>query len=364
MLFSPSKITREIRRIIQGKRKLIQSLNLLRYKLSKKAEILEYKPIYLTILPIYRCNLACKMCLTHSDELGEHPFRHRPFKDMDINMFKDIISRFRQAVAVGFMGNGEPLLLKDIFAMIDHASIQGKMYTSMITNGVLLDKFTDDILASRLDEICISINGHNRAEFSRMTGMKEECFDKILEASGKLIRERDSRKSKLKINASMIVDSTNILYLQDMVNFSAGLGFDTVSFYTILPLTEERAKRISLYDSKEIMETICNIRIPMTKTSITLPVPLDGRSKNNICNDFFTCINIDGEGNVGGCNRQRFNIHDCGKYSDPDVWNNEYFRKERKKFLDPNLPLDEPCRVCFANSAYMLKTMESSLKDE
>lgn len=341
--------------IFRGKRKFLQSFNLFKYRISSRKTRLNYKPIFLTILPIHRCNLYCSMCLTHSKELGDHPYRHKVFPDMTIDMFNDIIKRFPEAIAIGFVGNGEPLLNKDIFKMIESAE-SAKMRSTMISNGIILEQHMDRILDSGLDEICISLNTCSAEDYERLTSMKAEYFTKICTASRRLIEEKKKRQHHINIVASFILDKLNLNKMQDMVNIAFNMGFNEASFYNILPLTINRARRLSLYDDDETLKIMREVKVPSDNIKINLPVPLDGYINNNICEDFFMCINIDGNGNVGGCNRQRFNIHDKGKYLDNDVWNNSYFMNERDKFLRKDLPLDEPCMVCYANSTYIKKS--------
>lgn len=343
------KIANNLFLIVTGKRRFGQSWNLMRYNLSGKGIRLAYKPIYLTILPIYRCNLSCKMCLTHSRELPDTKYRHKPFPNMSLEMFKDIVDTFKNSVAVGFMGNGEPLLHKDIFAMILYAK-RNKMRTSLITNGLLLDRIVDEIVDSGLDEIAISINGHNADEFFRVTGVNRNCFDKIIENSSLLLRAKTQKKSNLRIGASIIIDRENIFKLQEMIDYSAGIGFDSLSFYTVLPLLKSVAEKVAPYKNVEIEDYLKNLSLPgKNKMLVRLPVLLARELKLRRCNDFFTCINVDGNGNVGGCNRQRFDLETNGKYYDDDVWNNRYFQEERAKFLLKDGPMEEPCEVCYAN---------------
>jgi MoaA/NifB/PqqE/SkfB family radical SAM enzyme len=344
--------------ILLGKRKFSQSINLLKYRLSSRKEVLNYKPIYLTIRPIYRCNFACSMCLTHSKEIEENKFKKLSYPDMPLDTFKDIIHKFPEALAVGFTGVGEPLLHKDIFQMIDYAKRYGKMNTTLISNGYILSDYIDKILDSDLDGICISVNGHNSKEFNRMTGMPEEYFEKIVRSSEKLINRRNEINSRLNIVSSFIIDRFNLNELQNMIYFAVDMKFDLAAFNNILPLTRERAKNLTLSDDKKTLNILKNLKIPKSKTKILLPTPLDSDQNHNICNDFFSCITIDGEGYTGGCNRQRLRTIGTGKYTDKNVWNNNYFRNERMRFINKDIPLEEPCLVCYANSSYVLNELE------
>jgi MoaA/NifB/PqqE/SkfB family radical SAM enzyme len=339
--------------IAKGRRSLAQSFNLFKYRMSARKTRLNYKPIMLSILSIHRCNLACRMCLTHSKELGEHRYRHKFFPDMTFDMFKDINSHFPEAIAVGFVGNGEPLLNKDIFRMIDHAE-NLKKRTFLISNGMVLHDYIDRILDSRLSEIDISINSDSADDYERLTAMPSKNFGIICSASRELIERKRSKSKDLLISGSFIIDRTNLSNIQQMIDLAQQIGFDMASFYNILPLTKERAKKISLYDDEETLGILRGIKLPQGEMKVNLPIPLDNNMEhNNICDDFFTSINIDGNGNVGGCNRQRFDVINNGKYYDPDVWNNPYFIREREKFLNLSYQLEEPCLVCFANSTYI-----------
>ena len=39
-----------------------------------------------------------------------------------------------------------------------------------------------------------------------------------------------------------------------------------------------------------------------------------------------------------------------GKFNEDDPWNNEHFRDLRKRFIDPDFPILEPCSWCYNNS--------------
>lgn len=63
--------------------------------------------------------------------------------------------------------HNEPLLDKRIFECIKYFKLKnGKKYTSLITNGELLDRFSqEEIIQSQLDRLMISLNSHSKEVF-------------------------------------------------------------------------------------------------------------------------------------------------------------------------------------------------------
>ena len=136
-------------KILSGKRTFGQALNYLKHRRHPQNRgTVNYHPIRLGIFTSYTCNLHCDMCLTHSTKVPETSYKYQGAREMDFPTFKDIVDRFCNALHASFIGNGEPLLCKDLFKMIRYAREKRKMATSMFTNGLVLNQFVDDILDS------------------------------------------------------------------------------------------------------------------------------------------------------------------------------------------------------------------------
>jgi len=97
---------------IQGKHTLGQMLNLVKYSVGKKEITVNWDPIIISTFITYKCNFNCDMCLTHSKKFS-NPFGQKPTRDMDFELFKQILNRYKNALTVNLIGNGEPLLHKD-----------------------------------------------------------------------------------------------------------------------------------------------------------------------------------------------------------------------------------------------------------
>ena len=334
---------------------LAQKVNYLKYLFSKKGEILRYDPVTISIVATTRCTLSCDMCPTHSSFTPrDYPHTQKNVKDIDFEMFEQIIERFKKATEVHIIGAGEPLLNKDFFRMADYAA-KRKMRVKTFSNGTTVEHNIDKMLNSRLAGITISINGHNQEEFRRMTGMDGKIYSKIYAATKKLVLEKKKRKSKIMVKLSFIIDSHNYKYIPDMINLSRGLGVDHAFFCNFLPFPSDnfRANERMLMARDEVVNELNAMfgGLPRRiRKKITLPKLLDEKTGKNNCDTHFSQIRFDGDGNVSSCSMMLLDMTGHGNYRDIGLWNNEFFRGMRKMFIEGGVAdIPGPCRVCPAN---------------
>ncbi len=338
---------------LKGKHTPGQMFNLFKYFTGRKKGIVSWEPIYISVFPTLRCNLSCDMCLTHSKKF-DNPFGQKPCKDMDFELYKQILTRYKNALAVNLIGNGEPLFHKDLFRMIAYASKVRKMYTYSGSNGIIVGEYIEEILNSSLRGFTVSVNGHNAAEFNRMTGMPVKFFDIIRDNTIKLVKRRNEKRSKIEILASIILDKENYRDLKDMVHFADSLGVDKVLFFQFLasPAPGFKPEERCLFDDDvDIVNTFAEIESLRKKTrvKISLPPLLSRTIDGKYCSVPFYNLTIDGDGNVGGCSCQILNLSGQKALDEEDTWNNAYFQEFRRRFLDPGFPLLEPCQWCYNN---------------
>ncbi|SNQ61096.1 radical SAM protein [Candidatus Methanoperedens nitratireducens] len=327
-----------------------QILNLIRYKFSKKSIILRYDPITLSIASTDRCNLNCDMCHAHSKHIGDFEFKHKSTIDVNFDLFKDFVNKFNKALDITIIGSGEPLLNIDFFKMVDYGTRIMKMNVSTNTNGVLLEKaIIEKIISSRLSQITISVNGDNQEEFHRITGMPIEIYRRIIENINSLVSKKIQTKSKITVGLNFIIDKENYRRIPLIIELCEKLCVDSVYLINFLPTpfpgftADERC----LKDNDiEAMDFINNLKKKKYKVDVVWPVLLDN-NKRKICEQHFTTMRLDGDGNIGGCAVMLLNLERNGKYSDKNVWNNRYFKLTRSIFLDHKIDRrPEPCKIC------------------
>lgn len=228
---------------------------------------------------------------------------------MDFATFKDIVDRFRNTIRLNFIGNGEPLLCKELFRMIKYAKEKQKMTTALVTNGLLLDQFIDEILGSSLDFISISVNGHTPEAYKYFTGHEKAIFDKIVTNVSLLLKKKKFVGSKIEVAISLIVDRFTYKQIPEMIHFAEEIGVDCLTILQCMPSKAPgwSASERSLFAEDEVVEFFAKIKPPRTHLKVELPSLLDGNENNRLCRDSFTSMSIDGDGNVGGCQRQMLN---------------------------------------------------------
>jgi MoaA/NifB/PqqE/SkfB family radical SAM enzyme len=342
--------------LLRHKHTLGQMLNLAKYYYGKRKCVVNWDPIYISTFITYRCNLSCDMCLTHSTKFS-NPYGQKPTKDMDFELFKQVLNRYKNALGVNIIGNGEPLLHKDFFKMVDYAANVMKMNVFSSSNGILVGNYVEEIINSPLKNLNISINGHNPAEFTRMTGMPPELFSHICDNTYELVKRKKGTKPR--ITACFILDRENYSSLKDIIYFADSLGTDRIAFFHFLPVTTKgftAEERCLFSDDTEVLETFAQTNsLPRRiKRKITFPPLLDRvMDKNRYCSVWFRNLSIDGDANVGGCSCQLLDLSISGKfYERDDPWNGSYFQEMRKRFIDPAYPLPEPCTWCYNNSSH------------
>jgi len=352
-----TEILREMLSILSVKDYTVsQKLNYARYRLARRSTSLKYNPVFISIVATSRCNLKCRMCPTHSAAIPDsYPYRQSPARDMDFDTFKEAVDRFRDAISVNIIGSGEPLLNRDLFRMAEYASLRRKMKVKTFTNGILLGEKAAEIADSFLDGITVSINGHDAAEFNRLTGMPEASYGDIYRGTQKLIERRNRAGSKLKVKLAFIVDRENYKNIDGMIDVARRLGVDRAHFCNFLPCPYEgftAGERTLTSDDKYALDAIRGaygrVEKPLRK-KIVFPLILDRNSRGKKCGTHFSQIRIDGEGNVGSCSVMLLNMEGHGNFRDKDVWNNEFFRKMRGKFINDEEETDPPCRECVEN---------------
>jgi len=346
------KIIRKIFQLFHRETTLSQVLNQIIFKFSKETILVRYKPLRLGIFVTGRCNLACSMCLTHSPLIPNNLFKYQGSQDMSLATFQDILKKFPSALHVSIIGNGEPLLNLEIFPIIRYAKKKKKNVT-IFSNGLILDKYIDQLLEHNFDSINVSINAINSDEYQRFTGHGPSVFSKCLENLKKLCQEKKRQQNPLEIFCSIMVDKQNYKTMPEMIQFAESIGVDHVhlSHFMPSPTNPQEALERCLYISDiEALYLIEELSRDRYLVAVTFPRLLDGNRNNRLCRDCLYSISIDGEGNVGGCERQLLNTLNHGKYSDPNVFNNSHFQTLRKKFLNVQGDLDIPCQTCYNNT--------------
>jgi len=150
-------------------------------------------PFQVTFSLTNRCNFRCAYChipLQERDEMTTDEWRAAIDEFADAGMGR-----------ASFMG-GEPLLRKDVPALIDHVKRRG-VHASINTNGWLVPQYIDAL--ARLDLVCITLDGppevHDR---QRHAGSHARVLDAL-----ELLRSRGTKTVTMTVLTATSIDTVD-----------------------------------------------------------------------------------------------------------------------------------------------------------
>jgi len=187
-------------------------------------------PLHVLVEPSSVCNLRCVMCF-QSDE----SFRAAPYAGMmSLELFKKIVDESvdNGLRALTISGRGEPLLNRNIGAMLEYAS--GKFFDFKInTNAtVLTEKLARAILSSGVTDLVLSIDSADPQQYAKIrVGGNFETVVKNVAALRKM-REEEFPGSPLRVRVSAV----KVLPEQDMERYTSfwGAYADDVSYTSMI----------------------------------------------------------------------------------------------------------------------------------
>lgn len=166
------------------------------------------------------CMLKCPICPT------AHAMR-RKTGNMGMPTFRRLVDQIDWKIdKMDFGYSGEPLMNPQIFEMISYAGKKA-IPTGFDTNGMLIERFVEDIISSKLRSITVSLDGVSNESLTKYRVGSD--FNKIASGLRKLCR----RKQDLGLNfpvvtAQMVVMRQNEGEISDFVKLAGEAGVDRV----------------------------------------------------------------------------------------------------------------------------------------
>jgi len=337
-----------------------QVINRLRYSLSEKSKVLKYRPLWLLIYVSDLCNLKCKMCPHHTPcDASNFEFLKKEKDMMKPDVFRVIMDKFPEATLIMFAGVGEPLLNPYFFELAKMA-IKNKKIINLVTNGTLLDreKINKIIGLKRFNQISISLNASNPQDYNNICKMPSETFDKVVNNIKELVyfKKQHKNKAKFEIIVSAVCSQEFLPKIKDFLLFADNLGIDRIDVHNYIDFSitdkDHQWTPVETSDKNiEVLEDMEKFSQEKIRARVNLPLIFKKGNFCKKCEWFFKNLCFDAQGNIGGCGRV---INPDSNYGNlfinkDDVWNNEYMRRMRNKFLNKNEQLLACCRHCVEN---------------
>ncbi len=198
-------------------------------------------PRLISLFVTNKCNLNCPLCLN-----ADFRTKNINANDITIEIIKKILPELKRYKPFIYIGGGEPLINTEIFKIINLLS-KNKIFTSMATNGLLLHKYVDEIINSKLEFISISLDHFEPILHNRSRG-GIPVYDKLINGIDRLLEKRKATPSNIKINTVVNMDNHNSL--SKMHDFIESLNVDEWSIQHPSFITQRASEKISNFKNR------------------------------------------------------------------------------------------------------------------
>lgn len=285
------------------------------------------------------CNLSCGFCSLIQGKV-EHA------KDVTPEMVDRVLSRYPTIIAACIAGFGEPLTSRHVFDVIREVKRHG-VFAGLITNGILVPRFIEQLILVRPGYINISLNAKNEDEYRKLVDAKAGDFDLACQGIRLL-------SGLVKTYVSFVITRKNYRKIPQFMALALGQGADHISFINRLPNAGDRYHNCPQFWSEVITDTDTKILAEIEEFKLldqehkvfVWPQPISRTSCPSLCRSPWVSIGINGDGFVSGCRRVAGPARANGHLD--DGFENSYFQRERAALLGEG-PFREECALCFGN---------------
>jgi radical SAM protein with 4Fe4S-binding SPASM domain len=321
-------------------------------------------PLFVDLDITDRCNINCPGCRYHSALLPKSDTKMPPPGDMDydliLRIFNELVSINTKEIFV--LGSGEPLLSKKFIDIVREGKAR-RFKMTVITNGTLLtDRMAEDLVASGLDQIKISLWAADAEEYRKIhPGTPPFLFDRILNGIQwlqKRKRGNECRKPAVMIHCPLY--QGNIDKLEEMVDRSIEYGVDGLSIAPVYdsfdgarPLTLNSRQQSELSGKLNALSQKLD-RAGMKHNMAEMRIRLQfGHAPWQAmpCYIGLYHAKIRTDGKVYPCCRCKIAMGDLTKNTFQEIWNSEAYRLFRQNALNAEgrNPFSDRCNCSFCS---------------
>lgn len=297
-----------------------------RFGRSKLSEVLPLQvPFCINIFPINACNFKCKYCYYAEESYSKQKYYDKNVMSLkEFKKYADDISGFGTPIkTLRFVGQGEPLLHKDIDLMVKYAKeINIAEKVEIITNGSLLtNQMADKLIMAGLSSLLISIQGINSSQYEEFCGVDID-YNKLIENIKYFYENKKETVLHVKI-----------------IDFVLNSASDKTKYYDIF----------SNIADKCIIEPLCTNDLLDFSWLNTSKYRIDENKKEDICPYPFYQMQITPDGYVKPCcaaSHLAPTIGNAQEKTIAEIWNSREFNEFRINMLNGIVP--KHCENCSA----------------
>ncbi|MBL22407.1 MAG: hypothetical protein CMM48_00755 [Rhodospirillaceae bacterium] len=209
----------------------------------RRDETIEYSPITFGIWTTYRCNIACVHCYQLDDRDTYKMF------DFTLEAFESMIPDLEKSLSLYFAG-GEFLVSKDARKILNRIAAEPSLDhlgTTIVTNGLLLHHFENDIRSLPHPFVSVSVDGIGEIYNEVRVGSNWNKVERNILA---LKDWTNSAGEKIDFNVTTVVTASVLPYLEQVINWA--LSHDiTIDFHFPRDLTIADENIVAFDDTRK-----------------------------------------------------------------------------------------------------------------
>jgi radical SAM protein with 4Fe4S-binding SPASM domain len=319
-------------------------------------------PKVLYIETTNRCNLRCKGCILYRGNW-------EPDRDISLAEVKRITDQLPDLEQVYLHGIGEPLLNKELPAIIGHLKSRN-VYVLFNSNGILLNsQRQQSLIAAGLDELRISLDAASSKGYEKIRN--SNAFDDVVEnLKSFVVLQKRQQVWSPKLSLWFLGTRDNIAELPGFVALGADIGIEDVYLQRLVYFQDDEGYGVAraaktLQDSadgsaeliQESQELAAKLGIRFNASGRSRPVEsLQGQAQDRLpwhkCYRPLTLMYVTANGNVLPCCISPFATVDYDSIvlgnvfesSLEQIWSGSKYKNFRKQHQSATPP--KSCRGC------------------
>lgn len=305
------------------------------------------------------CNLRCTICALERDyDIKAH---------MPLALFARLDDAFAQLRHISFSLNAEPLLNRELEAMVALAKRRshGRITTSLATNAMLLDAPRLHALsAAGLDALEISIDGVKRDSY--LAVRRGASFERLVDNIARAAALERGGGSAPHVSLRWVMSTSNFGELPDLLEFAARVGVGHLVVNGLEPYTAEQSEltHFTRLDEDELRAHFEALELRAAQLGLRLDLPLLRPEPYTTCELIEHACVIRVDGTVAPCSplsysrafhyegrEERHPLIGFGSIAERpllELWNAPDYVSFRRTALHG--PLHDACKTCLKRS--------------
>jgi MoaA/NifB/PqqE/SkfB family radical SAM enzyme len=217
------------------------------------------------------------------------------------------------------------------------------LYTSLFTNGVLLEQCSNAILTSGLSALNISVH---TLEGNTQLAADPAALNTNKELSAIACLSSQCASMHIRTSICVMITRKNYSSMKDIITMGEKLGVDVVRLMAILPSEAASPDTVGSWDDQEIRDFFIKDILPLRPSvDVVMPKFLKNRTRIKTCQELFLYLKFSVSGDTYPCCYLPL-VQSYGNVFTEDFdWNSDIYITARAKMREGN-KLTNRCMLC------------------